>query len=260
MSTYLKNKISYGGISFQLSDSVQIDEREIHSYHEILYFIDGSGEFLAENMQTPLKSNTLFIIPKGSYHFYRLNGPKVFTRVKISFSDDIIKDTPIYNIMSGLCMLDNLSEPLSFLLNRLYHILQEGNTETQCFYAYSTFLTLLTELDILGINKEKYNFNPPSVYMSEVLDYISNHLSENLSINTLSKETHISASTITHSFKKEFGISVHRYITQKRLVYAQSLILAGYKPSKIYLECGYRDYSSFYKAYVSFFGHQPSVK
>lgn len=260
MSTYFKNKISYGGISFQLSNSPQIDEREIHSYHEILYFVAGSGEFLAENMQTPLKCNSLFIIPKENYHFYRLNESKVFTRIKISFSDDIIKDTPVCNIMSSLCMLDSLSEPLSFLLNRLYHILQEGNAEKQCFYAYSTFLMILTELDVSGINKENNNLNRSTSYMSEILNYISNHLSEDLSIDVLAKSTHVSASTITHCFKKEFGISVHRYITQKRLVYAQSLILAGYKPSKIYFECGYADYSSFYKAYVRFFGHQPSVK
>ena len=48
MSNYFEHKIIYKGISFQLSNRTQIEEREIHPYHEILFFIDGDGEFLAE--------------------------------------------------------------------------------------------------------------------------------------------------------------------------------------------------------------------
>ncbi|MBQ2742579.1 MAG: AraC family transcriptional regulator [Oscillospiraceae bacterium] len=29
-------------------------------------------------------------------------------------------------------------------------------------------------------------------------------------------------------------------------------------PTKIYLDCGYRDYASFYRAFVKMFGYPPS--
>ena len=45
---------------------------------------------------------------------------------------------------------------------------------------------------------------------------------------------------------------------QKRLIYAQKLIVKGQKPSKTYSDSGFSDYSSFYKAYLKFFGYPPS--
>jgi AraC-like DNA-binding protein len=55
------------------------------------------------------------------------------------------------------------------------------------------------------------------------------------------------------------GISVHRYITEKRMMHAFSKIKDGALPTKIYTECGYNDYATFYKAYVKIFGKAPSL-
>ena len=88
--------------------------------------------------------------------------------------------------------------------------------------------------------------------------YVSDNLSGDLSVETIASAVNISSSGIIHSFKKELGISLHNYITQRRLIYARELIINGHQPSKIYTDCGYSDYSSFYRAYVKFFGRPPS--
>ena len=44
------------------------------------------------------------------------------------------------------------------------------------------------------------------------------------------------------------------------MILARDLFLSGEHASKIYADCGYRDYSSFYKAYVRIFGFAPSEK
>ncbi len=50
------------------------------------------------------------------------------------------------------------------------------------------------------------------------------------------------------------------YIVEKRLIYAHKLISENEKPTKIYLDCGYNDYPTFYKAYLKMFGYPPSGK
>lgn len=63
-----------------------------------------------------------------------------------------------------------------------------------------------------------------------------------------------------HIFKKELGISLHQYITQKRLLYARKLIKEANYPTKIYTEIGFKEYTSFYNSYKNFFGYPPSYE
>ena len=126
------------------------------------------------------------------------------------------------------------------------------------FYVYNMFMMLITEMDITGVFKEGQIETSKRNFLPEVISYVSQNLSGDLSIETLSKRLNLSSSTLTHSFKKELGISLHEYITQRRLMLAKSLIFENKKPSKIYFDCGFRDYSSFYKAYLKHFGYPPS--
>ena len=48
------------------------------------------------------------------------------------------------------------------------------------------------------------------------------------------------------------------YLTVKRLVYARQRIEAGEPATHAYLACGFNDYSSFYRAYVKYFGTAPT--
>ena len=48
------------------------------------------------------------------------------------------------------------------------------------------------------------------------------------------------------------------YLRDKRLMLAQTLLGSGNKPTEIYEQCGFRDYATFYRAYVRYFGVNPS--
>ena len=112
---------------------------------------------------------------------------------------------------------------------------------------------------------DSVDLSPCDYILSEVsyhsiVEYINENLKNSVSIKKLSEKLNISESALTHTFKKEMGISVHKYIQQKRLVFARKLIEEGKKPTKIYFDLGYSEYSAFYKAYFKMFGHPPSNK
>lgn len=253
---YYENKLNYNKISFYLSDNPEILEREIHPYNEILFYIEGDGELLFATGRRRLKNNTLIIIPEDTYHFLRLENDSKFVRIKISFPSCVMENTPLAGVMSELKIFEDLNERQSYILDRMYHILKENKNNAD-FYTYAAFLMLVCELDI-NINEQKECFFRENTLMTMLEEYISNNLSEDLSINLLAQRFHISPSGITHLFKNEFGISLHKFVIQKRLLYARRLVLEGKQPTKIHTEVGFRDYSSFYKAYVSFFGYPPS--
>ena len=59
-------------------------------------------------------------------------------------------------------------------------------------------------------------------------------------------------------FKDETGYSMHQYVLEKRVLAARSLILAGEGAAIASMECGFRDYSTFSRAYKKLLGKLPS--
>ena len=259
MNIDFETKLTYNEISFHRSNSLSIAEREIHTYHEILFCMDANAVLFTEKQQKKIQGDALFLIPKGTYHYFLNQNQDVFPRLKIYFPAYVLDRTPCGQVLSGIRIIESIDGNILFLLKTLCRIMEGENNDKQAFYAYSTFLMLLSQLD-QSLGKEHRQETVAVNELDDLLKYVSDNPSADLSVAALAKKMHASASTVTHLFKKTMGISVHRYVTQRRLIYGQNLILAGNKPSKIYTDCGYRDYSSFYKAYLLFFGYPPSVE
>lgn len=256
MDKNFETQITYNQITFQRSNRLSITEREIHSYHEILFCIDANATLFTESQQKKLQGNVTLLIPKEQYHYLRLHDAETFPRLKIAFEDSVLQATPCKGLMAELCQVEK--ESVQQLLRQLCRILEQEPQEKQGFYAYGVFLMLLSELDRCRSEHTVLPVEEDNEQM-QMIRYISDHLSQDLTIEKLARQMNLSPSAITHNFKKEMGISVHQYITQRRMTYAQNLLRTGEKASKIYLDCGYKNYSSFYKAYLSFFGYPPSI-
>ena len=62
---------------------------------------------------------------------------------------------------------------------------------------------------------------------------------------------------ILREFKKYTGLSVHQYMIIRRVMLAQELIGQGVKPREACIQCGFTDYSSFYRAFKARTGLSP---
>ena len=95
----------------------------------------------------------------------------------------------------------------------------------------------------------------------ELLDKLAAHLEQNyasrISIQDLAKQFYVSSSTVSHLFKQKMGISFYRYVTQRRLIAAKSLIEKGLLLEDVGSQAGFSDYSSFYRAFKQEYGISP---
>ena len=118
---------------------------------------------------------------------------------------------------------------------------------------------LLKELRIsFENNQNNYNQSKEN-QIYKILNYIILNLESEVILNTLCERFFISKSQLCKFFKKYTGITVWDYITIKRLTNAQKMIKSGLSPTKINSQCGYSDYSVFYREYKKYFNRSPKV-
>ena len=122
-------------------------------------------------------------------------------------------------------------------------------------------LRLLVEI---GRNREGSGTAGPSPLMPKdprilgILQYIDEHLSEDLDAEIIAKAFFVSKYHLMRLFRRETGTTIHLYITQKRLVKARELMDAGMRATEACYRCGWRSYSSFTRAYGKHLGTTPT--
>ena len=92
-----------------------------------------------------------------------------------------------------------------------------------------------------------------------VTDYIAAHLEGDLSLDALSRELYLSKFHIAHLVQDNTGLSLHRYVTKKRLSACCEAIRGGESIGACCARLGFANYSSFYRAFLKEYGVSPSA-
>ncbi len=254
-----EEKTIYNQISFRYAKGNSLQSgNEIHSYHEILYYIDGDATFLSADFKEELSKGTLLIIPKENYHKFNIKNQNQYIRFVINFPDlDIFKDI-FPSAASQIRIIKNVNINIRHLLSRMCDVICDAKTQKNEMFLYGTFLALLGEIGFDISNAVTPKLREKEQLISRCLNFIEKNYTSAIRVDDIAKEMCISSPALFQYFKNELGVSIHRYITEKRMIYARKLIYQGEPPTKIYKECGYSDYSSFYRAYKKMFGFSPS--
>ena len=93
--------------------------------------------------------------------------------------------------------------------------------------------------------------------VQDIISYINEHLTDNISAETLSEQFFLSTSYLYRLFKAETGTTVHKYITTQRIIMAKDLLASGYPVSQVFALCGFNDYSHFIKVFKASVGLPP---
>lgn len=75
-----------------------------------------------------------------------------------------------------------------------------------------------------------------------VLNYLGEHLTEDISIDTLSAHFFLSRSYLMHTFKEQTGYTIGNYLSTKRLLLAKDLIAEGAPITEVCYACGFKNY------------------
>lgn len=243
-----------------------MEERMMHSHdtYEVYYLLSGDADFLVEATRYHLHPGDLLLMRKGEVHMFRLRSAAPYERMHVNFD--------VAPLLSHLG-LAGLLDPFQ---NRPLGTLNHYPAANFSSYAFKQDLErlcgakeeekLLYLLPLLGEIKnafEDLKENPASAVTdraSAIVSYINKHLSEELSLEELSSRFYLSQTHLNRIFRAATGTTVWQYITIKRLYFAKELLEQGKKPTEVPPLCGFKDYTTFFRAYKKHFGSAPGAR
>lgn len=234
-------------------------EKHLHNLYEILFVKEGCHEYFIDNKKILFKPYDLIIVPPGTFHFINIISDQPYERHVLNFSEDglpkelldrIFEDSKHFSLAAD--------DTICGIFERLDRYAAKFQGEEQRLICHATLLELLLNISTLK-ESESNQCQYIDGFLEKILKYIDDNLAEIENVEEIANYMFISKSHLFSSFKKAMGVSLMHYIKNKRIFHAQALLKSGVPPTKAYLQCGFKDYSTFYRCYCKFVGSPPSM-
>lgn len=258
---------------FHIKDKITKEfEFHYHDFHKIIIFLHGNVTYFIEGKAHYLKPWDILLVNRHDIHKPTIDPAEEYERIILWIDPDFIQSqndnsydmTNCFQLATeksvNLIRLDpNLQTKFRQIISELEQTIdsQEFGSSLLSNALFIQFMVYLNRI-FLG---EQYVTTADSLksdqQIEKILNYINQHIADDLSVGTLSENFFISKYYLMHKFKEETGFTVHNYIQQKRLLLSCKLIKEGTPVIKASQLCGFKDYSSFLRAFKKMFGKSP---
>lgn len=238
-----------------------------HAKAEIYYFIRGAGVFHIEGSAYPLEPGDLLVMQPAESHYIELDREQPYERKVLHFDMSMLravdpKGTLLAPLLDRPPGKQNLYKPFLFRGGSSEHYFDTmlSPAPDPHVSVYAGLVPLLHELCALKSRLSREPEVAPDTVEYRILQYLNENITQPITLQDICQKFFISRSQLCRLFRGATGVTVKHYLTVKRLVYARQRIEGGEPATHAYLACGFNDYSSFYRAYVKYFGSAPSGK
>lgn len=249
----------------------------VHDCYEIYYSISGGKQFLIDNHVYEIRPGDIFFINQYESHYISQIDQSTHERIVVSIFPEYLKlfsteqsdltrcftcrDTPFGHRIA-------LSEDEKKRFMYYIYKCTENNKYAQDVLEQTAFAEMMVFLNrtfLSHCNQEPESphdnshqvINSHRAQIDMILSYINQHWAEELSIAMLADANYMSSSYLCKIFKEETGTTINRYITAKRISHAKSMLAEGHSAMETSALCGFKDYSSFLRAFTKITGVSP---
>ncbi|MCI6790719.1 MAG: AraC family transcriptional regulator [Lachnobacterium sp.] len=242
-----------------------------HDFHKILLLMKGNVSYCVEGRTYDLQADDIVFVPAGEVHRPVLHDTAIYERIIIYISKDYLNTYRTNNYDLAQCLIEahqkqsHVLRVPAFGTTKLGQIVREleqsldSNEYANELYHNLLFLEFMIQLNRVAIHDgiEYLSNSSSNKKMIDVIDYLNEHLTDDLSIDFLAETFYLSRYHLMHAFKEETGYTIGNYLSTKRLLLARDRIRQGEPITNVCYECGFRNYSTFSRAYKKNFGCSP---
>lgn len=215
------------------------------SYYDFSFILDGSMTYYADGVKILLQKNDAIFLPPetirkrepvhGMVHFVSFN----FTALEGAMF-------PFPHYMPN-CINGNIRKLIS--LYPPSYLSTFCHSKEKCINMLNYLLLELAESSELTSGNE---------HVMKILPYIEEHITENLTLQTISTKMNLSREYTSYIFKKEMGKTLTAYVNERKLLLAKELIIDGAMTlTDIASYLGYENYNYFSRIFKNNLGITP---
>ena len=239
-----------------------------HTFHKIIEFLGGESGYGVEGKQYLLQPGDLVLVPQGCIHRPEAEPNAPYERRILYLSPEFLRRA------GGSCDLaacfDRAREEFRFVVHPAdgtggAQLAALEHAEREDAFGRELLAQSLLFQFLIGLNRAMADDLPqyakPAAYdrkIEAILRYLSEHLTEPVSIDDLAARFFVSKYHMMRQFRAQTGYTIHGYLTGKRLMFARAMIAAGTPVLQASEESGFGDYSAFLRAYRKQFGAAPN--
>lgn len=237
-----------------------------HESNEVLIFLSGEAKMLVEGNEYRLTPGSVLLMRAGESHKICVFPTAPYERIAIRFDLSVLTQIDPKGELYLPFQNRRLGSGNLFHLNRLESLLpcvMELDSNSSSYHIRLTVITflysLLLEACNLHIRQDRGIREREALGKNyEMIEYINQNLSADLSLDAIAARFFLSKSQLSRNFKKATGSTLWDYVLIKRLLLARSLIREGESITEACEKSGFKEYSSFYRAYKKRFGISPN--
>lgn len=239
-------------------------DRLMHSHRtlcELMLVYRGIGSYVVNNTSYSVQAGDILFYNQNDTHELRIASDSAIHTYCFGFSNLRFKSLPENNIISqGSDPVRASGDTFQFLValcEQAYQLLNSdsmGRAASQCFSI--AFLLLA----------QKLGTDPPSSPISQsntrladsIRQYLDDHFTEKLSLQSIAKKFKCSEPYISHVFKQSTGFSPIQYVIRRRLGLAQCYLASSdYTATQISTLVGYDNTNYFNTIFTKMVGTTP---
>lgn len=238
----------------------------IHDCYEFIYITEGCCIYTIEGREHFVMGGDIIFTRPGELHSFSFPERCTFARHFLHIYPKYIENIPLLketffakeNIKK--CFISSeLAE--KYELDRIFKRLEkyaDSSVPETSVIAYSAAVELMAKIMKIMRCEDMTRRNPVANECTyKLMQYVDAHFRETITLDDMAKFVMLSKYHISRIFKREVGMTISTYINMRRILHAKNKILQGGKIINIFNECGYNDYSTFYRAFVRIAGISP---
>ena len=267
---------------YMLDENYEVYEKEgepvgaaalhYHIFYEIIYVMEGEFASLAEDKIYPLHRGDFLLINRNVMHKYQPVEKKQVSskRIILWITDGMLERLgegqmelaacfqgeakvchfPVYyeELLRGYLLKLAMSQVLDREPPGTKQVMDRGYL--LLFFSYLNALCRVGEY----FSTEELVGNP---LVEQVSAYIDKHMEESITLDRLAEHVHMSKYYFLRRFKEMTGVTVHTFLTDKRLIRACQGLREGKNITQVWQSCGFADYSSFLRNFKAAYGVAP---
>ena len=238
----------------------------------LIYFIKGIGEIKIEGNYYDIQEGDLILLkPTELYHCVVKDG-KYHDRLVLYFNGDLLNNfgdnsknflEPFYKRLNGRdnkiskSLIEESKIDIAFL--ELLELVKSNNEADRLVSICKTVEILAKLRNIISEKSKEVTFeNTGDDLVSNVIAYINQNFTKEISLDNIASEFYINKFYISRLFKERVGVTVWNYVIFRRLTAVNDLIRTNTPIEEAYLRVGFSNYSNFFRLYKKYMNMTPS--